>query len=131
MNTINYILDFKNEIVSSELNEYDFGLSLQIDKESFSIKFENEALNGEVSNTSLDASLYLENEVLDTSFEFEYSHGEDAYYEGDYVIIPKAYEKQVLETKNKRMYDDITVKKVPYFETSNDDGETVYIASGV
>ena len=54
-----------------------------------------------------------------------------ATYDGDYVVIPKAYDDQILETKNLLMKDDVTVKRVPYFETTNPDGRTVYIASEV
>lgn len=52
-------------------------------------------------------------------------------YTGDYVIIPKAHEEVILETKDKTMADDVTVKKVPYYETSNEVGTTIYIASEV
>ena len=52
-------------------------------------------------------------------------------YAGEYIVTPKAYEDQTLATKNKRMKDNVTVKAVPYWETSNKYGETVYIASEV
>lgn len=52
-------------------------------------------------------------------------------YDGSYVIIPKAGEDQILPTDGKKMTDDLTVTKVPYFETSNEYGDTVYIASEV
>ena len=52
-------------------------------------------------------------------------------YHGQYVVIPLADEEQTLETKGYKMIDDVTVKKVPYFETSNINGTTVYIASEV
>ena len=52
-------------------------------------------------------------------------------YTGETVVIPMAFDAQVLECKNKTMPDDVTVTKVPYFETSNEDGTTVYIASEV
>lgn len=52
-------------------------------------------------------------------------------YTGKYMVVPLADEEQILETKNKKMTDNVTVKKVPYFETSNEDGTTVYIASEV
>lgn len=51
-----------------------------------------------------------------------------AVYAGDYNIIPKAFKTQVLETENKIMTNNVTVNEVPYFETSNDSGTTVYIA---
>lgn len=52
-------------------------------------------------------------------------------YTGEYVVIPKAHEETILETKDKIMQDDVTVRKVPYYETSNQTGTTVYIASEV
>ena len=52
-------------------------------------------------------------------------------YKGDYVVIPRADEAVVLETKDKTMEDDVTVTAVPYFETHSDTGITVYIASEV
>lgn len=52
-------------------------------------------------------------------------------YDGTCVIIPLADAETVMPTKGKFMPDDVTVKKVPYFETSNESGYTVYIASEV
>ena len=53
-------------------------------------------------------------------------------YDGNYIVIPKAYKEQILETKEKMMEDNVVVKKIPYYETSNvDGGETVYIAGEV
>ncbi len=49
-------------------------------------------------------------------------------YEGEYEVTPKARESVVLPTQHKTLTEDVTVQKVPYFETSNDHGTTVYIA---
>ena len=54
-----------------------------------------------------------------------------ATYHGDYEVVPKANEDVVLQTAGMQMSDDVTVFKVPYFETSNIYGDTVYIASEV
>lgn len=48
-------------------------------------------------------------------------------YDGDYIVTPKPYEEQVLETKSKLMVDDVTVLAIPYYETSNISGITIYI----
>lgn len=49
-------------------------------------------------------------------------------YEGEYGITPKI-ESQVLPTKNKVMTDDLTIREIPIYETSNQSGgTTVYIA---
>ena len=52
-------------------------------------------------------------------------------YDGAYEVIPTT-DEQILYTKSKYMEDDVTVKSIPYFETSNQaGGDTVYIASEV
>ena len=40
------------------------------------------------------------------------------YYEGEYAVIPKVT-AQTLETENKLMLEDLTIKAIPYFEVSN------------
>lgn len=50
-------------------------------------------------------------------------------YEGPYEAVPKAYEAQVLETKDRTMRDNVTVDKVPFYEVSNAaGGVTCYVA---
>ena len=50
-------------------------------------------------------------------------------YNGEYNIIPKAYDEQVLQTKEKTLLENVTVQKVPYYEVSNSSGgNTVNIA---
>lgn len=54
------------------------------------------------------------------------------YYDGDYIVTPKAYDQTVLETDGLYMRDNVVVLEVPYFETSNiQNGYTVYIGSEV
>lgn len=48
-------------------------------------------------------------------------------YEGEYEVTPKTYEEQVLPTRNKRMINNLTVKKIPQYEVSNDSGYTLII----
>lgn len=53
-------------------------------------------------------------------------------YSGEYRVTPKADTAVVLKTAAKYMTDDITVLKVPFYKTSNEQGgTTVYIASEV
>ena len=52
-------------------------------------------------------------------------------YTGEYEVTPKAYIEQELETQNKVLTKNIKVKEIPYFETSNIYGDTVYIGSEV
>lgn len=50
-------------------------------------------------------------------------------YGGPYLVIPKAYESQILFTDGLLMEDDVTVTEIPYFESDNEaDGRTVTIA---
>ena len=52
----------------------------------------------------------------------------DEPYPGPYTVIPKTT-GQVLDTKHKRMTDDVTVTEIPYAEVGNVYGTTVTIAS--
>ena len=50
----------------------------------------------------------------------------DNFYDGAYAVTPASSE-QTLETTGKTMREDVTVLAIPYFETSNESGITVYI----
>lgn len=51
-------------------------------------------------------------------------------YDGKTVVVPRAVCDVVLPTKDTYVPEDITVRKVPSFETENaSGGKTVYIAS--
>ena len=54
-------------------------------------------------------------------------------YTGETTVTPKAFQEQVLPTRNKVVRSDITVKEVPYFEVDAPvgGGKTVYIARRV
>lgn len=43
-------------------------------------------------------------------------------YEGEYSIRPQPHIDTVLPTANKSMADDVTVQKIPYYETTNPAG---------
>ena len=47
-------------------------------------------------------------------------------YGGSYQVMPKT-SAQTLETKDKKMKDNVSVLAIPYFEVSNTDGTTVII----
>lgn len=51
-------------------------------------------------------------------------------YDGPYEVVPSV-RSQILNTKLKLMTDDVTVKEIPYYETSNLQGITVYIADSL
>ena len=55
------------------------------------------------------------------------SRGGAEIYGGEYVVTPMPFESQTLETKSKLMADDVTVLAIPYYETSNVSGITIYI----
>lgn len=49
-------------------------------------------------------------------------------YTGEYIVTPKAFTEQTLETAHKVMSDNVTVLEIPYYETSNlHGGKTVFI----
>lgn len=49
-------------------------------------------------------------------------------YEGAYTVRSAVHEAQELPTANKHLVKNITVEKIPYYETSNlSDGITIYI----
>lgn len=55
------------------------------------------------------------------------NRGEDIEpYIGDYTVIPKIVE-QSMATTNKKMIKDVTIKKIPKHEISNDYGTTIVI----
>lgn len=88
-----------------------------------------DSLTGTISGISeLEATLST-NEMLkgQLSVPKEYD-----VYAGPYDVIPKAFDSQILETENRAMKKDVTISKVPYWETSNEsNGETAYIAEEV
>lgn len=55
-----------------------------------------------------------------------YTGGEP--YVGGYEVTPKVAQSTVLETANKVLAKNVTVKKIPQFEVSNEaDGKTLII----
>lgn len=53
-------------------------------------------------------------------------------YKGSYEAVSRPFKDSYLATKDKRLKDNIHVKEIPYYETSNlSDGVTVYIGSDV
>lgn len=52
-------------------------------------------------------------------------------YEGDYEVTPTV-EGLVMETRQKYMTDDVTIRAIPFYEVGNNTGgNTVYIASEI
>ena len=51
-------------------------------------------------------------------------------YTGEYDVTP-TIEGSVLPTADKLMEKDVNIKAIPFYEVSNDTGETVYIAKEI
>lgn len=73
--------------------------------------------------------LFVESQEFELEVEpalMVYTGGEP--YVGEYEVTPKVEQSTVLETTNKVLAKDITVKKIPQFEVSNEaDGKTLII----
>ena len=52
-------------------------------------------------------------------------------YKGDYEFTPLPFQEQILDTTNKILKENIKIKEIPYYETSNVYGDTVYIGSEI
>lgn len=87
-------------------------------------------ITGDISVIENITASVASNEVI-TATIFLPSHTGGVPYEGEYEVTPSAHNAIVLETDGKTMTDDVTVFKIPYYETSNLTGKTVYIASEV
>lgn len=78
---------------------------------------------------SEEYELVAENQEFELEMEpalMVYTGGEP--YVGGYEVTPKVAQSTVLETANKVLAKDITVKKIPQFEVSNEaDGKTLIV----
>lgn len=83
------------------------------------------SINGEISENqlSINGVLTSNNNVLVGKVNTSTSAPP---YTGSYDIIPSV-EEQILNTRNRLLSDDLSIKEIPYFETSNPYGETIYI----
>lgn len=53
-------------------------------------------------------------------------------YIGPYEVTPNVKEQQILNTTDRVLHKDVTIKEIPYFDVSNTSGgSTVYIGSEV
>lgn len=79
-----------------------------------------------------DISFNLKNQKIQVQFDSlqQIETKETQIYTGETTVVPDAHEQQILKTSNKKLLSDITVLKVPFFETANESGNTIYIASG-
>ena len=79
------------------------------------------------SNITISGFLNNSNKIIG---ELKLNGAEYTDYSGDYGITPKSY-NQILQTKNKVLRENLQVKEIPYYETSNEYGKTIYIGSEV
>lgn len=76
-----------------------------------------------VENNSISLELDAHNDIPSNVYEK---------YEGDYVVTPQRGRGTVLETTDKLMTDNVTVKEIPYSVTTNlAGGNTCYIGKEV
>lgn len=90
---------------------------------------ENDKIVGCLVDDNLSLIGILSNDSESLCGELSYGINADD-YSGSYTVIPSLYDDIVLETSNKRMVDDVTVKKVPSYETSNEFGGTTFYIGG-
>ena len=78
----------------------------------------------------LDVSINTNEQPIDVSIEGS-SESRLPYYDGPYVVEPKKGDQE-LETKNKSMRDNVTVKSIYFSETTNvGGGYTVVIGKEI
>lgn len=75
------------------------------------------SLNGILTDgTSISAQLTIPNTVTEADE-----------YDGEYQVTPRVADITVLQTRNKILRNNVTIFKVPRWDTSNESGTTVYI----
>ena len=91
----------------------------------------NDLINGAALTGTINGSSELVGIIQSAQFlrgMIAISGAEDSYdsYDDGYIVTPRVH-AQTLNTKNKLMKDNVSVLAIPYFETSNLSGKTVYI----
>ena len=88
----------------------------------------NDLINGAALTGTINGSSELVGIIQSAQFlrgMIAISGAEDS-YDGGYIVTPRVH-AQTLNTKNKLMKDNVSVLAIPYYETSNLSGKTVYI----
>lgn len=81
-----------------------------------------------VIQAELDSTAIIETE-LESIVVIQGNGAELPDYKGKYEITP-GIEKQVLQTKNRSMRDNVTIKEIPTYAVSNSEG-TTFIIGGI
>lgn len=88
-----------------------------------SVYINNESAKGSMVANATNHSV----DLITNSIRKIYIDGTDIpVYEGTYTAVPEV-EAQTLYTKNKYLENDISIFKIPVWETDNETGTTVYI----
>ena len=85
----------------------------------------------ELSDETYEAALSQETCEAERGSAIDVTKVEGDPYEGDYIVTPLARLDQVLATGGKTLDQDMTILQIPYYQTSNPTGDTVYIGSEV
>ena len=84
-----------------------------------------------ISNGTLECSISQSSTLNIDYNNIEYVLTDKVKYNGDYIVVPKPNEEQVLETKDKFLDDNVTVREIPFFKVSNNNGSTIYIGKEI
>lgn len=126
--------NYSNQIVNTGIANIDNGISNTTNQDNL----------GNVINDKWDDSELMQ-ELSDQIIEWSPDHpfgtegeykpiikpdepGDIEIYDGNYSVVPTRSE-QILNTKDKKLIDDINVTEIPYYEVDNNDGGTTYIIS--
>ena len=84
----------------------------------------NSMLQGEINSESIKLSGNLKIDNMTGALTL--GIGTNTTYGGEYEITPKS-STQTLNTNNKVLVENVKVKEIPYYETVNEYGKTIYI----
>lgn len=99
-------------------------VDVSIDSEFDIVAIENEIVN-EVEIIAVDE------ENFDIELGIAMSPKPLPDYTDEYIVTPLAHAATVLPTSGRTLAEDVTVLEIPYYETSNVSGRTIYIGSEV
>lgn len=89
-------------------------------------------LTGDISTDTVRISGDISTTDMHISGDIQIGEYSAPSYTGEYEVTPILSNDIILDTNGKVMQDNVSVKKIPYYETSNlSGGTTVYIAMGV
>ena len=77
---------------------------------------------------SINVSLRENSQNINATLDVDVMKQPRSDYDGPYRVTPLAFSEIELDTNGKTLRDDIIIERVPYYETSNVSGMTIYIA---